>query len=207
MDVLGQVKGKDILDMGCGDGVFGNELLGMEAKSYLGIESSAKMVQLAQKNLKGKSARVTQSLIEDWTYPKESYDLVVSRLALHYVNDLKKTFENVYSSLRPEGRFVFSLLHPVITSSDKSRKDGGRRKDWAVDNYFSPGSRQVFFMGKKIEQYHRTLEDIYQFLQQAKFTIETLRESKPARDNFSDLVLFERRLRIPLFLFFSAKKT
>jgi SAM-dependent methyltransferase len=172
----------------------------------MGIEASHNMVALAQSNLHGTLGRVVHSKIEEWSYPAESFDLVISRLALHYVPNLDETFKNVNNTLRQAGKFVFSIVHPVITSCDRSREGGGIRQDWIVDDYFTTGPRKVRFMGKFVEQFHRTIEDIYKPLQDAGFQIEQLRESRPQPEHFADESLYERRKRIPLFLFLSGRK-
>jgi SAM-dependent methyltransferase len=206
MELAGDVKGMDILDLGCGDGSSASEWLDLGCASYLGLESSHKLVDYANQNLNHPAVQVILTRIEDWDYPPNQFDLVISRLALHYVADLAHTFRNAYLTLRPGGRFVFSIIHPVITSCDRSREGGGQRHDWIVDDYFVPGSRSVYFMGERVEQFHRTIEDIFTALQDANFTVEHLRESYPQPKYFADAALFERRRRIPLFLFFAARK-
>ena len=206
VEMLGDVQAESILDLGCGDGTFGLELLDAGCQSYLGVEISQEMVRAAQGILADTSSQIVQNSIESWSYPPEQFGLVISRLVLHYVADLDAAFSNVYATLKSGGRFVFSIVHPVITSSDKSRKGGGIRQDWIVDNYFEAGTRQVFMMGEYIEQYHRTVEDIFGALQGAGFIVEQLREACPKKENFTDMKLYERRKRIPLFLFFEVRK-
>jgi SAM-dependent methyltransferase len=205
-ELLGSVKGKDILDLGSGDGVFGQQLIDLGCHSYLGIDSSVKMVEFAAENYQHDAFIVQKANIETWKYPESKFDLVTSRLALHYTEDLNLVFGQIHKSLRPGGRFVFSIVHPIITSSDASRNSGGKRQDWLVDNYFRSGPRNVFLMDKTVIQYHRTIEEIFHSLRQQQFSVEELRESKPIRDNFNNDELFDRRSRIPLFLFFSAEK-
>jgi SAM-dependent methyltransferase len=205
-ELIGSVKGKHILDLGCGDAAFGAELLAAGCQSYQGLDASQQLVQEARRNLHAGSANIIHAKIEDWDYPVERYDLIISRLALHYVLDLDNTFEQVYKSLKPAGQFVFSIVHPVITSSDKSRAGGGIRYDWIVDDYFSSGPRKVYFMGEYVRQYHRTIESLFRSLLNAHFEIEQLREASPQLEHFEDEKLFERRQRIPLFLIFSARK-
>lgn len=206
LELLGDVSGEKILDLGCGDALFARDLLLAGAQSYLGVEASQQMVQLAQKNLQDVAGEVVQQSMEDWSYPAAQFDLVVSRLALHYVADLEEQFGKVNRTLKSNGRFIFSIVHPVITSSDKSRAGGGLRQDWIVDDYFSSGPRKVFLSGVFVKQYHHTVEEIFISLQRAGFFVEQLRESRPQRDHFTDADLYERRKRIPLFLFFAGVK-
>ena len=42
-ELLGEVKGKSILDLGCGDAKFGIELLEKGAEKYTGVEGSKRM--------------------------------------------------------------------------------------------------------------------------------------------------------------------
>lgn len=206
VEMVGDVEGLDILDLGCGDGRYGVELLQAGCQSYTGIESSQKMVKVAVQHLHGTTSQIVHEQIEAWEFPRERFDLVVSRLALHYVPDLEATFRNVHKTLKPDGRFIFSIVHPVITSCDRSRANRGKRLDWIVDDYFVAGPRRVFFMGDFVEQHHRTVEELFTGLQQTNFRVEQLRESCPQRIHFTDEALFERRRRIPLFLFLASSK-
>mgnify|MGYP001216253734 CR=1 FL=1 len=206
MAMVGAVQGLDILDLGCGDGLYGRELLDAGCRSYTGIEAAQTMAAAATQNLQGTAAQIVHDTIEAWPFPTAQFDLAVSRLALHYVADLATTFRGVYGALRPGGRFVFSIVHPVITASDKSRTAGGVRQDWIVDDYFVPGPRPVYFMGDHVQQIHRTIEEIFGTLQLSGFVVEQLRESCPRPEHFTDEALYARRQRIPLFLFLAGKK-
>jgi hypothetical protein len=119
---------------------------------------------------------------------------------------LDEAFRNVHKTLKPNGRFVFSMVHPVITSSDKSRENNAVRTSWIVDDYFKQVSRRVRLQNDYVTQYHRTLETILMSLQKSGFIFEGLREGYPKPENFKDKELLERRMRIPLFLILSATK-
>jgi len=101
---------------------------------------------------------------------------------------------------------VFSVEHPVITSCDRGWAAGTLRQDWVVDDYFVTGARENAWMGGTVRKYHRTVEDYFRALQHAGFTVEQLRDSRPQRAQFADQQVYERRMRIPLFLFLSGRK-
>lgn len=206
MEMLGDYADKSVLDLGCGDGGFGVELLGAGARSYTGVEASARMVALARERLAPAGGIVHHDGIESWAYPENAFDLVVSRLALHYTDSIEQTVARIYKALKPGGRLVFSVEHPLLTSSNKSATASGRRDDWIVDDYFVTGARNVAWMGSEVIKFHRTVEDYFTALQQAGFTVEQLRESCPRPENFTDAELFSRRTRIPLFLLLAAGK-
>jgi SAM-dependent methyltransferase len=206
MELVGDVSGQRILDLGCGDGFYALELLKAGCEAYTGLDASALLVERAKEHLNETIGQTILTSLEDWHYPPHQFDLVISRLTLHYVDNLAEVFHKVNRTLRPGGRFIFSIVHPVITSCDRSRAEGGERQDWIVDDYFVQGSRQVHFMGDYVEQYHRSIEDIFMSLQDSGFVVERLRESNPVSENFKSRKLYERRKRIPLFLFLSSRK-
>ena len=55
-------------------------------------------------------------------------------------------------------------------------------------------------------KYHRTVEEYFLGLQTAGFVVECLRESRPERQWFVHEETYQRRTRIPLFLFLAARK-
>ncbi|HZT56793.1 MAG TPA: methyltransferase domain-containing protein [Burkholderiaceae bacterium] len=205
--LIGAVDGLDVLDLGCGDGLYGRELLAAGARSYLGIDGSMNMVRAAQASLAGTKGRVQRGDLACGV-PAEpaSFDLAISRLALHYVADIGPVLRGIHAALRPGGRLVFSTEHPVITCSNQALADDGLRQDWIVDDYFVPGRRVVAWLGAEVAMHHRTIEEWFAAVQGAGFVVTALRESKPQRERFADPALFERRGRIPLFLFIAARK-
>ena len=206
-ELTGNLANLRILDLGCGNAKYGVEALQQGCRAYLGIEGSRNMFGLAEQTLAGSTGQVVQATIEGWDYPKQQFDLVTARLSLHYVADIDTLFTNVFNALADAGRFIFSVEHPVITSSDSAWRTGGPRQHWIVDDYFTTGARVTTWMGGEVIKYHRTVEDYFIGLQKAGFTVTSLRESRPQREHFHDQANYERRMRIPLMLFFSATRS
>ena len=53
LELIGEVAGRRIIDLGCGDAQIGRELLAAGAASYLGVEPSQNMLRLARETLAG----------------------------------------------------------------------------------------------------------------------------------------------------------
>lgn len=204
-ELIGQLDGIEVLDLGCGEATIAKELFEAGISSYTGVEGSRNMVKLAQKSLNHQQAEIIHDFIECYEYPEQQFDLVISRLAFHYIEDLTPVFKKIHGTLKESGRFVFSVEHPVITSHHTSYEKGGRQ-DWTVDHYFKTGQRVTKWLGEQVIKYHRTVEEHFMTLQNTGFQILNLRESCPRREHITDKKLFERRMRIPLFLFLSAQK-
>jgi SAM-dependent methyltransferase len=206
LELVGEVAGLKILDLGCGDAAFGREVLERGAKSYLGVDGSHKMIALAQQTLVGTAGLARLENLESWNPPEGAFDLVISRLVLHYIINLERVLAIVYQSLTNSGRLVFSVEHPVITSCNRSYPPGSIRQDWIVDDYFDTGTRTPLWLGQKVVKVHRTVEDYFIALQAAGFMVESLRESRPRREQFVSEETYQRRRRIPLFLLFAARR-
>ncbi len=206
LDMIGEVTGLRVLDLGSGDAQIGRDLLAAGAVAYLGVEPSTNMMQAGTATLADTAGQITQATIEAWDYPAAAFDLAISRLALHYVEDVATTFRQVFGALSPGGRFVFSVEHPVITSCNRALDGGGQRHTWTVDNYHIEGRRATRWLGGDVVKYHRTVEVYVGSLLAAGFALEGLREASPRRAAFLREETYRRRQRIPLFLLLAGRK-
>src|SRR5918999_429746 len=171
----GDVTGLRILDLGCGAGDLGLELLRRAAASYLGVDASARMVELAGRRLDGTAGSVLQADIEVYEPPAAAFDLVVSLRVLHYVRDLAAALGRARRALVPGGRIIYTHEHPVITSFE-AREPEAKRGSWVVDDYFRSGARYVVFLGRPVTKYHRTVEEHLEAVRAAGLSFVRLSE-------------------------------
>jgi len=164
------------------------------------------MIRSAKTNLKGYHSKIEKQDIILHKFQIEKYDLVLSRLVLHYIKHLEQILEGIKNSLKVNGVFVCSMEHPIITSCYDSYHQKTKRESWLVDNYFSSGERVNIWIGKKVVKYHKTLEEYFQLSKNAGFEILDMRESKPIESNFEVKEEYERRMKIPLFIIFKLKR-
>ena len=201
--VLGGLHGAAVLDLGCGDGSSASLTLDLGAASYIGVDGSAAMIDAAQASQDDPRAKFVHASIEELALPPASFDLVMSRMALHYVEHLAPVLFMIRRLLRPGGRFVFSVTHPVITSYLPVQT--GPRTDWTVDDYFVRGPRERPWFGTTVTWHHRTVEDYFVAINDVGLRVKHLRECEPAAEllvaNSSELA---RRRRVPLILLLSA---
>ena len=205
-ELLGDFQNKSILDLGCGDASFGKELLNQGAAFYTGVEGSQQMVECAELQLANENGTIHHETMESYTYPTEKFDIVTSRFAIHYVSDVRLLFQNVHKTLKDHGKFVFSVQHPLTTSSFISKQTGDKRGNWIVDDYFLEGERKEPWIEQIVVKYHRTTEHYFKALTKSGFSVVDLREGTPKREHFTNDEEFERRLRIPVVLAFSCTK-
>jgi SAM-dependent methyltransferase len=165
------------------------------------------MVDVGRETLRGTAGEVERGDIEDFAAPPGAFDLVVSRMALHYVEDIARVLSACHACLSPGGRVVFTVAHPVITSHDARASTAELRADWVVDDYFAGGPRELDWLGAAVVWHHRTIEAYVAALQGAGFALTSLRECAPRRERFGgDEAEFARRSRIPMFLLLAGSR-
>ena len=201
LDAIGDVRGLRVLDLGCGDAAIGRRLLDAGCRAYLGIDASARMIDAARDALVGTPGEARREPIERFAAAVGSLDLVISRLALHYVEDLDAVLAACRDCLAPGGRLVFTVVHPVVTSHDARGSSDEPRTSWVVDDYFAAGPRELDWLGGRVVWRHRTIEQYVRAMQRAGFRLTALSECAPRVERFAgDESELARRRRIPLFL-------
>ncbi len=118
MRELGDVNGRRILDIGCGDGIFAELLAKSGAAEVVGFDKSENLIAHAkQSSLKaclGDKLHFVVSEPED--FGAGPFDVAVSNMVLPYAENeghLKVFFETANRNLAPQGKFVSVTLNPV----------------------------------------------------------------------------------------------
>ncbi|MBM7586948.1 SAM-dependent methyltransferase [Bacillus pakistanensis] len=206
MELLPNLEGSKILDLGCGDGLFGKELLEQGASFYKGIDGSENMAELANKNLHGLSSSIVCQNLDEVKFEKNQFNLITSRLVFHYLPEIQPLFNKIHGSLVPGGHFVLSVQHPVITSYMSHHNGKEKRGHWLVDHYFRSGERIESWMEHSVVKHHRTIEEYISAALNCGFTLKGIKEGKPEQKFFTNKEEYQRRQRIPLFLILSLQK-
>jgi SAM-dependent methyltransferase len=202
------LAGKNVLDLGCGYGWHCIFAARQGAAQVLGLDLSRKMIEEAIKRNKKTQIEYRVCGIEEYEYPESMWDCVVSNLALHYIENIEKVFQNVYKTLKPGGTFIFNIEHPVFTAGvgqDWIYTQSGKPLYWPVDNYFIPGARSTHFLGCDVVKQHHTLTQILMGLLDNGFSLEAVEEAKPS-EKLMDLPGMEDELRRPMMLLVKAGK-
>ena len=206
--LLPDFKGKRVLDLGCGYGWHCFYAAEHGANRVLGIDLSEKMLAVAMRKNAKENITYQRNAIEDLIFSGQSFDVVLSSLALHYVADYIHLVEKISNWLAPGGSFVFSVEHPVFTSygtQDWYYDSEGNILHFPVDRYFLEGKRETIFLGEKVIKYHRTLTTYLEALLQNHFTIEHVVEPKPPQE-MMQLEGMNEELRRPMMLLIAAKR-
>ncbi|HSW58159.1 MAG TPA: class I SAM-dependent methyltransferase [Dehalococcoidales bacterium] len=203
--LLPEVKEARVLDLGCGAGELCRRLIKLGARSVIGVDISQNMLDLAAQDAPAGISFLKQPM-EDLQFPPSSFDLVVSSLAFHYVADLQALFHNIHVWLKPGGVFLFSIEHPILTSSQGIHHGWVKGPEdvkicWPVDCYSQEGKRESHWFVAGVIKYHRTFSTIFNSLIKAGFTFQAV--SEPVASDEDEQIwpdLKEARRRPPFLL-------
>ncbi|MGL6315081.1 class I SAM-dependent methyltransferase [Vibrio sp. WXL103] len=202
---LPDLENKCVLDIGCGFGDFSKHAINLGAGRYLGIDISQKMLAEALK-LKTGNIDFENCSIEDYSYPREQFDLVIASLCLHYVEDISAIFRKVYNCLKPDGTFVFSVEHPICTSLLQGLYESKEGSHWPVDRYFDESERRQNWFVDGVIKYHRTTESYIGALLNAGFRLQGLAEPQPSNELIQQQPQLKLHSRRPALLVFKLAK-
>jgi ubiquinone/menaquinone biosynthesis C-methylase UbiE len=197
--LLGNVKGKSILEIGCGGGQNAIVLSKWGAKAT-GLDISEEQIKHARRLVRKEKVNVPFHVgnMEDLSmFNNGSFDIVLSSFAIDYVDDPAKTFPEAHRVLRKGGLFVFAVVHPIVNRRRAIRF--GKRRIWGVSNYFDKKTRVWTWKieGRAVAKFrghHRTFQDYSDFLLGAGFVVEKVLEPEPYR---IDKMSLSERERLP----------
>ncbi|GAA0070931.1 class I SAM-dependent methyltransferase [Clostridium sardiniense] len=207
--MLPNLEGKKVLDLGCGFGWHCKYAIENNAKEVVGIDSSEKMLKQAKKINGDSSIEYVKDTIEDIKFKEDYFDVVISSLAFHYVENFKEVCKKVYDCLVYGGDFVFSVEHPIFTAYGSQEwyvDELGNRLHWPVDNYFNEGKRKSIFLGEEVVKYHKTITMYINTLIHCGFEIKEVTEPKPPKEMLEGNKEMQDELRRPMMLLISARK-
>jgi ubiquinone/menaquinone biosynthesis C-methylase UbiE len=112
--LLGPVRGRRVLEIGCGGAQCSRWLTGQGALPVATDLSGGQLTQAARLNAKtGVAVPLAQADAQDLPFRDESFDLVCSAYgALPFVADSAAVMREVARVLRRGGRWVFATTHP-----------------------------------------------------------------------------------------------
>lgn len=204
---LPELSGKKVLDLGCGYGWHCQYAIEQGAEAVVGIDLSEKMLSKARELITKGNVTFERCAIEDFEAAEESFDVIFSSLALHYVEDLGSVFHKASQLLKSKGALFYSVEHPVFTSNSSQDwcYENNNIQHWPLDNYFLEGSRTTEFLGSQVIKYHRTIETHISSLLAEGFEIQSVLEPKPSKKLVEKMGWYDE-LRRPMMLIVSAVK-
>jgi ubiquinone/menaquinone biosynthesis C-methylase UbiE len=201
--------GMRVLDLGCGFGDFAREARREGARLVVGIDPSRRMLEQAIALTQDPAIEYRRASIEELDLEGERFDLVVSSLSLHYVEDYAGALARIAPLLDAGGRLAFSVEHPMCTALPAQqwvRDAAGTPLYWPVDDYHSEGRRETRWFVDGVIKFHRTVETYVMGLLNAGFALTALKEPLPIPRASSSVPELDLHRRRPPFLVLAADR-
>ena len=203
-------KGKKVLDLGCGFGEHCRQFVNCGAEKVVGIDISEKMLEVARVENCDPKITYLNMPMEDIAELQDTFDIVISSLAFHYVEDFEGVIKNIYSLLKENGIFIFSQENPLCTchsGGDRwTRDENGNKLYMNLADYGVEGERKTVWFVDDVKIYHRTFSTIVNALIEAGFTIEKMIEPLPTEELLEKYPDYGDLFHKPDFLLIRVKK-
>ncbi|MCJ7817297.1 MAG: class I SAM-dependent methyltransferase [Candidatus Thorarchaeota archaeon] len=219
-ELLGDVKGKSLLDAGCGEGYLARYYT-KKGADVVAIDLSPTLIETSETMTEEEGLEVEYrvgDVCHVESIPNETFDIVLSNLVLLNIPCLDDSLKEYYRILKTGGHLVFSIVHPAFNfygpgSWEMGEKDPdtNRREGlfFKMDNYFNEQEYERYWRTRKGEKFpapisffHRTLGTYLNALVTTGFTLVDFREPRPTDES----QFFDRERRIPFFAVFKAEK-
>jgi SAM-dependent methyltransferase len=107
---MGELAGKDVLDLACGEGIYSRRLAERGARRVVGVDISAGMVELARSMPSERAAAIEYRVGDALTLGRiGAFDIVLGSYLLNYARskaELLQFCASIAANLGPGGRFV-----------------------------------------------------------------------------------------------------
>jgi SAM-dependent methyltransferase len=171
--LLGDVRAKRVLDLGCGTGAAA-VTLAREGAVVIALDASESVLARARARAEREEVRVEwrKGDLADLAFLRaESIDAAFSAYSVAEVDDAARLFRQVQRVLKPNGPFVFSYEHPMALCIGASGS--------VARSYFDPGPLAVERHGERVLVHARGVGDVFTELGRAGFRVDTILEPRP----------------------------
>ena len=202
--LLGDLKGKRVLELGCGMAER-SIAFARQGATAIGVDFSAEMIESAKRLCEREGVRVElrQSDLADLAFLRaDSVDVVFSAYALPYGRDLERVFRQAHRVLKAGAPLVFSLRHPIYDVLDDL---DAFHPPVVTGSYFDRSTAMEARGSEVVEVHHHTVADLLMGLVRSGFRIDTVIEPEPPRAR-SNPVHHPARGFVPRALIVRARK-
>lgn len=220
----GDLRGKTILDLGCGNGYLAQKLLKQNPKKVVLMDISEYNISYAKEKTRDPRVEfVVADATVPWNIPSQSIDVVYSNMLLNEIENITTPIREAYRVLKPESLFLCSITHPAwyvyIVTQEKAGM--ASRKIQELKGYFHRGYAK-YIMGSdsntnpdlareynqefEVEHYQRTISDYFSEFTKAEFTVRHLIEPELTEELISHSPRFTAMKDVPIGLIFIASK-
>lgn len=206
--MLPDLKGRRVVDLGCGFGWAARWMREHGAASVLGLDLSENMIGRAKADTRDPGIEYRIADIETLALPPAAFELAYSALTFHYIVDFARLVRVIHQALVPGGHLVFTIEHPIFMAAANPHwmLDEDGRKTWPVNGYAVEGERRTDWFAKGVVKHHRTMGTTLNTLIGAGFAIRAVEEFAPTAAQIEQNPELRDELERPMMLLVSASR-
>ena len=112
--LVGNLTGKTLLDLGCGTGKFGLKFAAT-AREIIGVDVSKNTIEIANNTAKKYDIKNFKGVLGDFKSAsyQDYFDVVLAVNVLHHTDDADVILKNVYRSLKKGGKLIVFEVNPL----------------------------------------------------------------------------------------------
>lgn len=192
---IGNLKGKEVLDAGCGEG-YNTRIFARLGGRITGVDISAGMIKHARQAEQAEPLGIhyeVTSFSDLSLFQDASFDTVVSTMALMDGPHYAEAVQEIFRVMRPHGDFFFSITHPCFMttgfgwtgpedSADIKLTVAGyfSKRQWVEHWRFSQLPKPDDVPPFAVPRFERTLSDYINPLVGAGFLLKEINEPRPS---------------------------
>ncbi|MCM3444812.1 class I SAM-dependent methyltransferase [Metabacillus halosaccharovorans] len=207
---ISSLNGKTVLDLGCGYGQFSKYCIDKGALKVTAVDISMNMIEQAKNENKHDKIEYICSPIEDLNVEYQKFDIIISSLMAHYIEDYTGLIDKIVSLLDTNGEFIFSTEHPIATARKEMYKwikdEEGNKLHWGLDNYQEEGKREQHWYIDGVIKYHRTISTLINTLISSGLMLEKIIEPQAIPIGLEKMPKLVNEKRRPSFIVIKARK-
>ena len=197
--MIGNVRDKNVLDLGCGCGNL-TKKTALDGAVALGIDGSDTMISRAcTENVAPSAMFAIMDLTRPFPIKSRTMDIVVANMVLMDIPDIEICIREVSRILKSGGVFIISMTHPAFFCSDWECEDADPHAYKKVSDYLNETCEPVFFWGETVH-YHRPLSTYFNILEKNGMCVLSLKEPVPDLNGMCEDSSLRYHLRIPSFI-------
>ena len=207
---LGDVSGKVILDLGCGEGGYSRELA-RKCAIVTAVDCAENAINYCIAKAEEEHLTISYHVrnscdLQD--IDNDTFDNVLSSMMLMDCEDFEGTVKEIVRVLKPNGKLFASVCHPCFHSSGGIGRQGkGIDRQVLVSNYYQPTEWEAPLSSGtvKVVWRHRTIQDYVKTFIKCGLTITDVHEPIPTEEQAETDVNIAWMQKIPIFLFWELK--
>lgn len=228
--LIGNVRGKRVLDLACGEG-HNTRILARKGAKVVGVDFSKKLIEFAKQKEKEERLGIdyyVSDAADLREFSSDCFDVVTCSMALMDIEDYEDAIREVARVMKKGGRFIFSITHPCFEwgatmangqsigewKYEEGTENSPERKalHLEIKRYFGIVRCKTSWTMKRLVEpfkttsFHRTLTDYFQALYENCLLVRRLVEPRPTTEGAQKYPQLRKHKKIPHSIIIEAVK-